>query len=184
MPLFRRQRSPAGLAMDGSIGLRVARLDDLFCPLDPAHANERPLSDHIEAYLVGKEKRRADRGPCRIILHAPVADQATAFAAIPRHFATRACEIERDMHETIRRGWHYLALGMTLLTVCMVLGYFARTWLLPEPYGTFVEQALSVFGWVANWRPAEILLYERLNARRRIAAYQRLAGADVTLQPG
>ena len=39
-----------------------------------------------------------------------------------------------------------------------------------------------MFGWVANWRPAEILPYERLTDRRRLALYRRLADATVEIR--
>jgi hypothetical protein len=40
-----------------------------------------------------------------------------------------------------------------------------------------------IFGWVANWRPAEISLYEVWAARRRLDLYRRLADAEVELNP-
>jgi len=36
-----------------------------------------------------------------------------------------------------------------------------------------------VFGWVANWRPAEILFYDWWPVRRSRNLYRRLAAAEV-----
>ena len=55
--------------------------------------------------------------------------------------------------------------------------------MLPEsPIGQALAEGLTIFGWVANWRPAEIFLYDVWTARRRIDLYRRIAQADVELR--
>jgi hypothetical protein len=46
-----------------------------------------------------------------------------------------------------------------------------------------VEEGLIIVGWVSNWRPIEIYLYEWLPLRRRIRLFERLAAAQVTVLP-
>lgn len=46
-----------------------------------------------------------------------------------------------------------------------------------------VEESLLIFGWVANWRPIEIFLYEWWPIVRRRNLYRRLAAAEVDLTP-
>ena len=46
-----------------------------------------------------------------------------------------------------------------------------------------VEESLLTFGWVANWRPIEIFLYEWWPIVRRRNLYRRLAAAEVDLTP-
>jgi hypothetical protein len=46
-----------------------------------------------------------------------------------------------------------------------------------------VEESLLIFGWVANWRPIEIFLYEWWPIVRRRNLYQRLSAAEVELTP-
>ena len=182
-----RGRAASGRTADAQ-GVVHVRIDpvSLFAPHDHRPTIERAIAEPIEAYIVAKAGKLPPAMPVHVVLHLPPEGTAPSgqtagmlAAALPRHFAVRRCELVGETRQTLRRGWRYLALGMALLTVCMVAGYFARTRVFGEPYGTFVEQALSVFGWVANWRPAEILLYERLNARQRLALYGRLAVATV-----
>lgn len=40
-----------------------------------------------------------------------------------------------------------------------------------------------VFGWVANWCPAEIFFYDIWAVRRRVHLHRRLAAAPVVLRP-
>ena len=45
------------------------------------------------------------------------------------------------------------------------------------------ESTVLIFGWVANWRPIEIFLYEWWPIVRRRNLYRRLAAAEVDLTP-
>ena len=177
-------------AADGqrTIAVRIETLGDLFDAFDAAPLRERGLDERLVSWLV-QHAGRPDASD-RMVLACHVTPEVLAVLqrngvdlapTLARQFERRQAELARGTAEAMRRGWWYLALGMAILTVCMVLGYLGRTYAFREPYGTFVEQALSVFSWVANWRPAEILLYERLNARARMAALARLAGAEVRM---
>jgi hypothetical protein len=46
-----------------------------------------------------------------------------------------------------------------------------------------VEESLLILGWVANWRPLEIFLYDWWPLTRRRDLYRRLAAAAVELRP-
>jgi hypothetical protein len=44
-----------------------------------------------------------------------------------------------------------------------------------------VRESLLIGGWVAMWRPMEILLYEYWDLRREQRIYQRLSRVDVRI---
>jgi len=46
-----------------------------------------------------------------------------------------------------------------------------------------IEESLLIFGWVANWRPIEIFLYDWWPINRRRNLYRRIATAQVELRP-
>ena len=52
-----------------------------------------------------------------------------------------------------------------------------------DPIGRVIEESLLIFGWVANWRPIEVFLYDWWPIVRRRNLYQRLSAAHVTLRP-
>ena len=45
-----------------------------------------------------------------------------------------------------------------------------------------IEHSLIIFGWVALWRPIEILLYDRWPLIRARKLFQRLATAPVVVR--
>jgi hypothetical protein len=46
-----------------------------------------------------------------------------------------------------------------------------------------VEESFLILGWVANWRPLEIFLYDWWPLARRRDLYRRLSAAPVELKP-
>ena len=60
----------------------------------------------------------------------------------------------------------------------MISGY-----LVEFPFRRLVEESLLILGWVANWRPLEIFLYDWWPLVRRRDLYRRLSEAGVETKP-
>lgn len=106
--------------------------------------------------------------------------------AIHNYFGYRALQAQQDLHELLRIGQVSLAIGVGILALCF--GAISYLSLLPAQTGTvrLVEESLLILGWVANWRPLEIFLYEWWPLRRQISLFERLAAmkVDVRVAPG
>ncbi len=179
---------PTEQADRATIELRVHEVGQLFNSLDPSPFPERDLDDDAEAYLVGWAREVDARGPFRILVHLPAVEADTAGqrelgAAIGHYFAYRAGMLERDLSDLFRTGWRSLAIGVAVLSASIALSQAVRTALPDSGLARLVAEGIMIFGWVANWRPAEILLYDVWTARRRLDLYRRLADAQVELRP-
>ncbi len=60
--------------------------------------------------------------------------------------------------------------------------HLGSVYLAGTPFDTLVEQSFLILGWVANWRPLEIFLYDWWPLARRRRLYRRLAAAAVELK--
>ena len=47
------------------------------------------------------------------------------------------------------------------------------------PFGEFLSEGLLIIGWVANWRPAEIFLYDWRPMKRQREILDELANMDI-----
>ena len=162
--LNRATRLPAQLKR-ATIEVRIHGIVQIFNSLDPSPFAERDLDDDAEAYLVGWAREVDTGGPFRIIVHLPTAEANKARerdlgSSIGHYFAYRAGMLERDLRDLFRVGWRSLAIGIAVLAVSIGLSQIVRA-ILPEwaPARLFAE-GITIFGWVANWRPAEIFLYD------------------------
>jgi len=179
-------RPAFGTETVGTIEIRIAELAQLFNSLDPSPFRERDLDSDAEEHIVSWARELPSDQGLRLRIHLPAPEAAKARErrvgeAIGNYFTHRGDTIEREMQAALRTGWRFLALGLSLLAVCMTSGFLVRRFLLPEPYGAFVAEGLTILGWVANWRPIEILLYDRLETRRRLRLYRSLAAAEIVV---
>ena len=78
----------------------------------------------------------------------------------------------------MRTGRRHLTVGLIALGTATLLSSFVPH-LVDEPLARILQESLIVGGWVAMWRPMELLLYDRLPVRREARLYDRLAQAEV-----
>ena len=169
----------------GAIHLRVDRLEQLFNRIDPFPFRERDLDPDVEEFIVGWARELPANRPLRIVVElAPGigADEAAVIAdAFANFFAYRAEAFGQTLRELFRTGRLSLLVGLVVLGVCVLLA-----WLLAgrfeDPLGRFVEESLIILGWVANWRPIEIFLYDWWGVVRTRNLDRRIAAADVEVR--
>jgi hypothetical protein len=173
---------------DAVIELRADRTANLFDPFDPFPAPSRDLSASAEAFIVDWARELPRTAPIKILVH--LADEAECERgapligeAIKRHFEQRAHRMRGDLDELFRTGRISLLIGLAVLGVCLLGGQMARELLGEGPVADFFAEGLIIIGWVANWRPLEIFLYDWWPLVQRRRLYQRLAAAPVELKP-
>jgi hypothetical protein len=169
------------------IEIGVERLRQLFHTLDPFPFKERDLDRDVEDYIVDWARELPRDLPLKILIHLPAAEAETPAArelqsALAHFFAYRAEVIGRDIRELFRIGRRSLLVGLAVLGLCLAAGNIVGA--LGTGYvAAFLGEGLIILGWVANWRPIEIFLYEWWPLARRRNLYRRLAAAEVILKP-
>lgn len=175
-------------ASDDLIELRVDKIAQLFHTLDPFPFRERDLDKEAEEFIVGWARELAADHTIKIIIHFPEAEAQTKAAleleeAFRRYFSDHANATRREIKELFRIGRRSLWIGATILIICLLSAHFAGGYLVESPFRGLVEESFLILGWVANWRPLEIFLYDWLPLARRRDLYRRLAAATVELKP-
>jgi hypothetical protein len=174
------------LVQDAIIDVRILEMGPIFNSLDPSPFTERDLDEDAEAYIVGWAHEVDNGGSFRLVVHLPATEAQKARerdlqSAIRNYFAYRAGMLARDLRDLFRIGRQALAIGAAVLTLCVVTAQLLRTLLTVSTLGNILVEGIIIFGWVANWRPAEIFLYDIWSMRRRVKLYRRLAEAKIDL---
>jgi hypothetical protein len=168
------------------IEVTARELGQLFNSLDPSPFRERDLDDDAEAYIVSWARELPHDRRLRILVHLPEpeaerAEREGLAIALKNYFRYRAGMLERESRERLRIGQRSLVVGLTTLAVCTTAAHLLRASDLAPAVGQFIAEGLIIFGWVANWRPAEIFLYDLWETRRTYRLYCRLAEADTAI---
>ncbi|MGD9980569.1 MAG: hypothetical protein AB7H66_08430 [Hyphomonadaceae bacterium] len=176
-----RSYGPEGAVIE----LKVERIGALFDAFDPFPIPSRDLSQAAEDFIVGWARELPRGEPLRIRIHAPMQETANDGAvlreAFANHFGYRARRMGGDMQELFAFGRLSLAIGLGVLTLCVVAASSALAVIGDANLARVVSEGLLILGWVANWRPIELFLYDWWPIMRRRRLYQRLAAASVEL---
>jgi hypothetical protein len=175
-------------ATDDVIELRVDEIAQLFHTLDPFPFRERDLDREAEEFIVGWARELPADQPIRIIVHFPESDIQSKAAqdlgeAFRRYFSHRAAVLQGDLTELFRIGRRSLGIGVVVLIACFAIAHFANGFITESPLRRMIEESFLILGWVANWRPLEIFLYDWWPITRRRDLYQRLSKAIVEARP-
>jgi hypothetical protein len=161
------------------IEIRLKEVRQLFHTLDPAPFREKDLDEGAEQYLIEACREAGARRPLRLVVHLPPAEAASGPArtlpeAIHNYFAYREHQLRVDIRRLLRYGVASLVIGLVFLVTCLAV----RRALVARPVvvdRAIVDEGLLILGWVAMWRPAEVLLYDWWPLWRRCTILHHLS---------
>ena len=171
------------------IAIRARAVGQLFNSLDPSPFREKDLDAGVEEFVVGWVRELPKAAPFTIVVHLPPDEAAKPEAArigeaFAHYFSYRARIAEQELRELFRVGRRFLGIGVVVLAACLLASQTVARLLPNEVAARVVEESLIIVGWVANWRPIEIYLYDWVPIKRRIQLFQRIAAATVQVRAG
>ena len=179
---------PTSKVAENLIEIRVNDIAQLFHTLDPFPFRERDLADEAEDYIVSWAREMPGNRPFKIVVHIPDNESQKSASrdfveAFNRYFAGRAVVVQRDLNELFRIGRRSLLIGASILAACFLLAHLAGSYLTETAFKRLAEESFLILGWVANWRPLEIFLYDWWPLAHRRDLYNRLSVATVESKP-
>ena len=169
------------------IDIRLKSAHQLFDTRDPAPFRERDLEGAAVEYLVGAFEDLSPKAEAKIVLWiaepAPELPPETLKEAVRAYFAYEIVRLQRKTRQQLKTG--RLALGMGLAMLAGFLTLAELTVLLPV--GTLrqiLREGLVIIGWVAMWRPLDVLLYDWWPLVRNRRLLERIMAAEIAVEDG
>ena len=146
------------------IDLNVRHSRQLFDGRDPAPFRERNLDDDAVDYLLAAAQDIPRTDPLTIVV--TIAEEPeprlapdAIVEAVAGHFRYELQRLERRLREHVRRGQMFLGVGLAVLVVFLTLAELTVS--LPAGHPReILREGLVIAGWVAMWRPLDVLLYD------------------------
>ena len=165
-----------------TVSIHVRDVAQLLNSLDPSPFWDRDLDRDAARYIEDEftDRLRADRWHLHIYARQGIAAATDLPAAIGRYYARLAASVRMQLHEEMRVGQIALGAGLAVFAICMSLrGLLRNAW---TAMPTAIDEGLIVLGWIALWRPIEVLAYGWVPLYRRRRLYSRLAAVHVTVK--
>lgn len=170
------------------IAIRVRTIMQLFDSLDPSPFRERDLDPHTEDFVVGWVRELPQAAAFNILVQLPREEATKPEAAgigeaFANYFRHRAEAADLELRELFRIGWRSIIIGLIVLVACLVASQVFAKMIGNAVLARVLEESLIIVGWVANWRPIEIYLYDWWPIRRRAKLLRRIAASPVIVRP-
>ena len=169
-----------------AVRIEIGEVAELFAapPYDPLSGRFERLSG-VERVLGQLEASRTAKPQTLEILVAanwPVKVGASDIEKALRGFCDTEIEAARSsIRLTRRHGRQALWVGLPALGLCLGASGVASTLLGSGGIGNLLSNSFVIAGWVAMWRPAELLLYEWWPHHHRIRLLEQLSRLQVRL---
>jgi hypothetical protein len=170
------------------IELNLRDLNQLFNTIDPSPFPDKDLDRSAEDFILSWAQEFPIDEPIGLIIYLkkqPEGHRAGDLAqkAIHNYFTYRARLNQLEFKRLMRQGRTSLAVGFSFLGLCLLTTQI----FLPKTSGIlpdFIQQGLTIAGWVAMWRPMEIYLYDWWPLRLRGKIFTKLSKMSVEVRKG
>ncbi len=178
-----RYRSENGVPC---IDIRLRTSRQLFDGRDPAPFRERDLDPDAVEYLSGAVQELPAKSPMKIVIWIseepqPEMPAETLIEAVRAHFAYEEERLDRQIRQHLRQGQLFLLVGLFVLVAFLSLA--EATTLIPlDHVRQILREGLVITGWVAMWRPLEVLLYDWWPLVRERARVRRMVKVPLSVR--
>ena len=169
--------------MTEAIELRLRTIKQLFQSLDPAPFHDQDLDPDAVAYIVGHARDLPRDAALSLSVEFPAAEadlpEARGLqAAVQGYFAWREELAWRDLRLRLAEGRQSLVIGLMFLAACTGAREVLQA-ATASPWLNWIEEGLTIVGWIAMWHPIDTFLYRWWPIRREAVLYRRLAAMEV-----
>jgi hypothetical protein len=168
-----------------TIEIRLHTVEQLFDLLDPSPFHDKALAPAAESYLLSSAKEHTLQEALLLRVHVPELSRQRSkeiSSAIHAHFQVSAEAATRHYRQRMRVGRTTLGLGLATLVVCLLI----RSLLTNLEHSAALIQAISegllILGWVAMWRPVELLLFERWENQQERLWFEKLSRIPIEFE--
>ncbi|MEP7376835.1 MAG: hypothetical protein ABI675_25780 [Chitinophagaceae bacterium] len=167
--------------------LELSDVDQLLIGPDSLFYGKRMLSPDAEEVIIEEAKITTAKEYIHLKIHLhkdEISRQQEITSAIHQHFSYRKKKSARQLKKVLQLGWRSLGISIVFLSFLVSLTLVIIK-LLPEgSLSTTFREILIILGWVALWRPADILLYDWRPFKREVNLFGRLERCKVEIIVG
>lgn len=170
------------------IELKVASVENIYNPMDPAPYDEKELNATVEQYIFTPAEEAPRKNDLMLAVFIPSEDltagtEKNLTSAIQNHFHRKAGSLEKHARKRTKTFLKNAVFGLVFLGICLTISYHLTHFSTGTDFYQILSQGFVVIGWVALWNPAEYLLFKRWEPRREIAVCKKISLMEIRIIP-
>jgi hypothetical protein len=182
LPRERYRREGGKVVVEVAIG----QVQQLFNARDPAPFRDRDLDDDFARYVLSSVQEFAVKTPMkmRIVIRdesRDTVDPTVVREAIRAQFFYEARLSHQLLRKRLRVGRLFLVVGLMTLMACLSLSALLESMTVASRLRSIASEGLIIIGWVAMWRPVEVILYDWWPLREQRLYFEKIAQMDVEI---
>ena len=170
----------------GDILLKVKKMEDLFYESVIPISCKRLLHPDVEEFIIEEAEKLQTNLTVRITIKAgenqPV-DRNEISTIIHRHFESKRDKADNEVKKILSLGFRSLLIGFVFLIIMFILTTIVTNRLPENALMVTLRELFIILGWVALWRPADLLLFDWRPFKRNAKLFDRIANCKVQLIP-
>jgi hypothetical protein len=143
---------------------------------------KRTIKSDAEEFIVEEAEALPRKAAINMKVHLALSEakhKDEIAIAIHRHFCYRREQSQKKYKRTFQYGWRILFIALGLLAVIFSITEIAVRLIPDNRLVLFIRESFIILGWVALWRPLELLLYDWYPVKTNINLYYRLEHSNV-----
>jgi len=171
-------------AKANNILLKVKKAEDLFYESVIPLSCKRLLHPDVEEFIIQETEKLQPNPESEITIEIL---EKTSFSVneitsvIHRHFENKRESEKRKIHNALKLGAKSLLIAFVFLIIMFLLTRILLNIVPENSLLINLKELFIILGWVALWRPAELLLYEWRPFKRNANLFGRLAQCKVSV---
>ncbi len=167
--------------------LEVNNVDQILIKRNALFYGKRVLSTEAEKVIIEEATLNYSYNHIhmKILSHGEETDRQDEISnAIHQHFTYRRVISEKELKKILQLGWRSLLISIVFFGLLISLTLVILK-LIPEGgFATTFREILIILGWVALWRPADLLLFEWRLFKREVNLFRKLEQCRVEIVKG
>ncbi|MBN1397352.1 MAG: hypothetical protein JXA06_04895 [Bacteroidetes bacterium] len=164
------------------IHLNIRSLDEILINLNTPHYRKRCLNEDIEDYIVEQASSFQKRDIIDLKISIPGNScelRDIIEKSIRNHFIHLKEKSLIQYKHSLKFGWRSLLIAFLFLGIIISITELEVKFFPENGLTTLIRESLIILGWVAFWRPAELLLYEWYPFKRDARLYDRISKSNI-----
>ncbi|HET9744648.1 MAG TPA: hypothetical protein VFP97_02980 [Chitinophagaceae bacterium] len=162
---------------NAEIILKSKDVDRLLIGPHSLFYGKRMLTTDAEEFIIEEAEKYSSRTTIYLKVYLPPDNlnrSQVVDSAIRQHFAYRKTRSLKQLSRTLKLGWKGLLIAIIFLSVLVLFTLIIIRQIPEGSLSVIFREVLIILGWVALWRPADLLLYEWRQFKRDANLFERL----------